>query len=115
MVADLHLDELKAMLEKQREQLKAELAENNGTPPADGMGYSTHPADDGTVAFEQAADLAVRENARRILYQVERALFRMEEGTYGVCRQCGDKVDPARLNAIPYTRYCLHCANLAQE
>lgn len=115
MVTDLHLDELKATLEQQRAQLQAELAEKNGTPPADGMGYSTHPADDGTVAFEQAADLAIRENTKRMLYQVERALFRMEEGTYGVCRQCGDKIDPARLKAIPYTRYCLHCANLVQE
>lgn len=115
MVTDLHLDEIKIRLEEQRTQLQKELAEDNGTPPADGMGYSTHPADDGTVAFEQAADLAIRENARRMLYQVERALFRIEEGTYGVCRQCGKKVDPARLEAIPYTRYCLHCASLAQE
>lgn len=114
MTVELHLDELKAELEQQLIQLQAELAED-GTPPADGMGYSTHPADDGTVAFEQAADLAVRENTKRMLYQVERALFRMEEGTYGICRQCGEKVDPARLKAIPYTRYCLHCASLAQE
>lgn len=114
MDADLHLDELKAVLEMQRTQLQGELAED-GTPPSDGMGYSTHPADDGTIAFEQAADLAVRENVKRMLYQVERALFRMEEGTYGTCRQCNDKIDPARLRAIPYTRYCLHCANLAQE
>jgi RNA polymerase-binding protein DksA len=114
MVSDLHLDELKAVLEQQREQLQAELAES-GTQPDEGMGYSTHPADDGTVAFEQAAELAMRENAKRMLYQVERALFRMEEGTYGSCRQCGKKIDPARLKAIPYTRYCLHCADLAQE
>lgn len=113
MVTDLHL-ELKTILEQQRTQLQAELAEG-GTPPAEGMGYSTHPADDGTVAFEQAADLAMRENAKRMLYQVERALFRIEEGSYGICRQCGSKIDPARLRAIPYTRYCLHCADLAQE
>jgi RNA polymerase-binding protein DksA len=112
-VADLHL-ELKEKLEKQREQLLAELAES-GTPPADGMGYGTHQADDGTVAFEQAADLAMKENAKRMLYQVERALFRMKKGTFGICQQCNDKIDPARLKAIPYTRYCLHCAHLAQE
>jgi DnaK suppressor protein len=106
--------ELKAELEKQREQLRAELAEI-GTLTDEGMGYSTHPADDGTIAFEQAADLAMRENAKRMLYRVERALFHIEEGTYGSCQQCGDKIDPARLKAIPYTRYCLHCAALAQE
>ncbi|MBN1313192.1 MAG: TraR/DksA C4-type zinc finger protein [Anaerolineae bacterium] len=112
-MADIHL-ELKAKLEKQRDQLQAELAES-GTPPADGMGYGTHQADDGTVAFEQAADLAMRENARRMLYQVERALFRMEKGTFGICQRCNEKIEVARLKAIPYTRYCLHCASVAQE
>ena len=112
-MSNFHL-ELKTELEKQRQQLQAELAES-GTPPADGMGYGTHQADDGTVAFEQAADLAMRENARRMLYQVERALFRMEKGTFGTCQRCSSKIDPARLKAIPYTRYCLQCADLVQE
>jgi RNA polymerase-binding protein DksA len=106
--------ELKLVLERERERLTTELASAE-TEVSEGMGYSTHPADDGTVAFEQAADLAIRENARRMLYQIERALFRMEEGTYGRCRQCAGEIDPARLKVIPYTRYCLHCANLHEE
>lgn len=98
-------------LEHQRTQLMADLAESRPMP-ADGMGYSTHQADHGTDAFEQAAGEAVRRNAEHLLYEVERALARIDEGRYGVCRRCGGEIDAARLKAIPYARYCLRCADL---
>lgn len=97
-------------LERQRSQLEAELAESP-PKPADGMGYSTHQADHGTDAFEQAAGEAVRRNTERLLYEVERALTRIDEGRYGICRRCGGEIDNARLKAIPYARYCLRCAD----
>lgn len=105
---------LKSQLETQREELKAELTTFE-SEPNDGMGYSTHPADDGSIAFEQAANLAIRQNTERLLYQVERALFRMDEGTYGICRECGKRIDDARLIAIPYTRLCIDCATRHSE
>lgn len=114
MAVPHNYDELKAELELQREKLQAQL-EKSATQPGDGMGYSTHQADDATTAFEQAADLAIRQNAERMLYQVERALARMQEGTYGICRTCNEPIDYARLKAIPYTRYCMHCASCNQE
>ena len=107
MVASI--ENLKQKLLDQREQLLEEL--NIESPPVEGgIGYGTHQADDGTFAFEQAADQAVRRNARNLLYEVDRALTRIEEGRYGLCRRCGNPIDPARLNAIPYARYCLDCA-----
>ena len=105
---------LKVELERQRDALKSELSQL-GVEPNDGMGYSTHPADDGSVAFEQSADLAMRINAERLLYQVERALTRMQEGTYGVCRECGKPIDDARLKAIPWTPLCINCASKHEE
>lgn len=108
------LPRLKAELEKQRLVLQAEIAQMQ-PEPNNGMGYSTHPADDASIAFEQIADLAIRRNAERLLYQVERALFRMEEGTYGICRECSQRIDDARLKAIPYTRLCIDCATRHEE
>lgn len=107
-------ERLKTELERQRDELKAELAQL-GVEPNDGMGYSTHPADDASLAYDQTAELAMRLNAERLLYQVERALFRMEEGTYGICRECGQPIDDARLKAIPYTRLCIDCATRHEE
>jgi RNA polymerase-binding protein DksA len=107
-------ERLKKELERQREALTLELSQRD-VEPNDGMGYSTHPADDGSVAFEQTADLAMRRNAERLLYQVERALTRMQAGTYGICRECGQPIDDARLKAIPWTRLCIDCASKHQE
>jgi DnaK suppressor protein len=45
----------------------------------------------------------------KILQAIEEALFRMEKGTYGICRDCGDPIAPARLEAIPWTRVCITC------
>jgi DnaK suppressor protein len=105
----LSYDEFRQRLELQRATLEAELAEMK-TIPEDGMGYSNHQADDASEAFDQAADLAIRANAERLLYQVERALQRLDHGTYGVCRNCGQTISAERLEAIPYTRYCMECA-----
>lgn len=75
----------------------------------EGVGYSTHPADDGTLAFDQARDLSLKVNAEQTLRLVEDALARFEDGTYGLCVDCGNEIDAARLKAIPYTPLCLKC------
>jgi len=49
------------------------------------------------------------EAARAILQAIEEALGRMGKGTYGVCRDCGEPIAAARLNAIPWTRVCIAC------
>jgi RNA polymerase-binding transcription factor DksA len=111
----ISFDDLKQKLEQEHERLRAELAEINGQAVEGGFGYSTHQADDATMAFDQAAGEAVRRNAERMLYDIERALARMREGTYGTCRDCGKKIDHARLRVIPYARYCLDCAHRHEE
>lgn len=75
----------------------------------EGVGYSTHPADDGTLAFDQARDLSLKVNAEQTLRLVEDALARFDNGTYGLCIDCGEEIDAARLKAIPYTPLCLKC------
>ena len=45
----------------------------------------------------------------KILQAIEEALVRLQKGTYGVCRDCGEPIAPARLTAIPWTRVCITC------
>jgi len=104
---------IRASLERQRDALLIELSEVDSRPRT-ALGYSNHQADDGTEAFEQAADLAMRCDASRILGEVEGALARLADGTYGICRCCGKQIDTARLKAIPYTHHCLKCADHQQ-
>jgi len=51
----------------------------------------------------------IKQTDAKILQAIEEALLRMEKGTYGICRDCGEPVAPARLNAIPWTRVCISC------
>jgi DnaK suppressor protein len=92
----------KAALTEQVQQLTAVVKE-------EGVGYSTHPADEGTLAFDQARDLAVQVNEQQTLQLVNDALVRFDNGTYGLCLDCGKEIDAARLKAIPYTPLCLSC------
>ena len=101
-------DKLKKQLKGEHKRLKGQLAEGQVNDRG-GMGYSTHQADDATEAFEQAKGLAIRQNTERLLSQVERALDRFEDGTYGLCINCGCPIDVARLEALPYAELCLDC------
>ena len=101
-------EKLRMRLRAERERLLAELSQTNVVDRKN-LGYSTHMADDATEAFEQAKDLALRQNLERLLGQVEGALERFEPGTYGLCEQCGREIDPARLKALPYATLCLSC------
>jgi DnaK suppressor protein len=103
------LEELRAELSGQDEALPiAEEADEN-----DG-GVGQHYADDGTDTFLRERNLALRENAADLLAQVEAALRRLDEGSYGTCENCGRPINPERLEALPYTAYCIDCASQLQ-
>ena len=53
--------------------------------------------------------LKLKATDAKILQAIEEALWRMEKGTFGACRDCGEPIAPARLNAIPWTRVCITC------
>ena len=53
--------------------------------------------------------LKLRQTDAKILQAIEEALQRIEKGTYGVCRDCGEPIAEARLHAIPWTRVCIKC------
>jgi DnaK suppressor protein len=70
-----------------------------------------HMADIGSDNFDQEFTLILMENDGGTLEQIEDALERIESGTYGVCVECGGRILKTRLNAIPYTPYCIKCAS----
>jgi RNA polymerase-binding transcription factor DksA len=98
----------KERLEAERERLTNELAQFD-VAGRKNLGYSTHMADDASAAFDQARDLALRSSLEETLKQVEKALGRFDNGTYGTCGVCGGPIDPARLKALPYAPTCLGC------
>ena len=68
-----------------------------------------HLADLGTDAFEQELTLGRMESESDELQEINEALERIKEGTFGICENCGKAIPKARLRAIPYATLCVHC------
>jgi DnaK suppressor protein len=66
-------------------------------------------ADQASGNNEVHIQLKLKQTDAKILQAIEEALYRIEKGTYGVCRDCGQPIADARLNAIPWTRVCITC------
>jgi DnaK suppressor protein len=107
-------EELKRRLEDQQTRLIEEikLFQIDG---CDNLGYGNHQADDATDAFEQTKELSLLQNSKRLLAQVQAALARFEQGTYGLCERCGQEIDPARLHALPYVALCMVCQQRLEQ
>lgn len=69
-----------------------------------------HMADVGTENYDQEFTLGLIQNEQETLKHIDEALGRVEEGNYGACMECGGPIAKARLQALPYTRYCIECA-----
>jgi RNA polymerase-binding protein DksA len=65
--------------------------------------------EEATESFELEKRLALEKRTREQLAEVEHALHKLEEGTYGLCDICGQPIDPARLEALPQASLCLNC------
>jgi RNA polymerase-binding protein DksA len=74
-----------------------------------GDGAGDDQADAGTKTFEREHELSLANNSRDLLAQVDRALSRLDNGTYGVCENCGEPVGKARLQAFPRATLCVTC------
>ena len=78
--------------------------------------YDQHQADMGTETFEREKDLSILEQVESELADVEHALRRLDDGTYGTCEVCGREIPEERLEAMPATRLCLeHQAEAERE
>jgi DnaK suppressor protein len=76
--------------------------------PGELSNLPTHPADHAVEGLD--AELAIAQNEEHLLAEVEAALERIEAGTFGACRDCGQPIRKERLAAVPYTSRCLKCA-----
>ena len=66
-------------------------------------------ADQASGNNEVHIQLKLKQTDAKILQAIEEALRRIDDGTYGICRDCGEPIAPVRLNAIPWTRSCVAC------
>jgi DnaK suppressor protein len=107
---DATLTKLKDELLRKRGEI---LAASTGTRPlpesADVNSRQGDLADQASGNNEVHIALKLKQTDAKILQAIEEALTRMEKGTYGICRDCGEPIAVARLEAIPWTRVCIAC------
>lgn len=93
----------------------AALKKNRMEANGDASTMPIHMADIGTDNYEQEFTLSLMETEEDTLLAIEAALERVEDGTYGTCEECGSAVPKLRLNAIPYTPFCIKCAQQLEK
>ncbi|MFC1903427.1 TraR/DksA family transcriptional regulator [Chloroflexota bacterium] len=107
---------LRARLESERERLTAELKQIKASagPPderRDGSPFGKRE-EEATETLELEKRMALEKRVREQLAGVEHALHKFEEGTYGLCDNCGKPIVPARLEALPEASLCMDCKAL---
>lgn len=107
---------IRERLTKEREDLKQQIVEIDeesfeGTQ-SDLTGEAAIDedfADAGTATFDRERALSLQNNSRDLIGQIDRALERIDDGTYGSCDRCGKPIDAARIKALPHASLCMDC------
>ena len=97
------------------DRLAAELESLGTEQDLEHGGLGNHMAEDGSSVQEQERILAISAGLRDIADQIEAALARLDEGTYGICERCGKPINPERLEAFPYVAYCIECQTILER
>ncbi|MFA7532818.1 MAG: TraR/DksA C4-type zinc finger protein [Tissierellaceae bacterium] len=73
--------------------------------------YDNHPADIGTELFMMEQDNGFKNGMKSTISEIDDSLNDINKGTYGICRECGNKISEDRLDAIPYVKTCVDCTD----
>ena len=113
----------RAQLQKQLDLIQGNLnalaGDNLKRSPQEASGdisaHSTHMADQGTDNFDRELALNLASSRQESLYDIEDAIRRVDDGTYGACESCGGAIERPRLKALPFAKKCMACQNAAER
>ena len=108
MPSDAPTVDYRALLEEERRDLQAKLGELG--EGGDNLIYDSNFADSSQVTAERGEVEVLGGQLRETLSGVELALGKLTGGSYGICEDCGQPINPLRLEAKPAARYCINCA-----
>lgn len=96
------LDEIKHISEDTLKKSQKDAA-------GDISGYTYHMADVASDTYDREFSLGLASNERQSLYELDDAIKKIEEGTFGICEECKSLISKTRLKAVPFARFCLKC------
>ncbi|MBX7056097.1 MAG: TraR/DksA family transcriptional regulator [Pyrinomonadaceae bacterium] len=108
----MSLDEIKEKLLAERELLVAKL---KGSDLSIDDSETPDPVDLAVRNYSKNVQLAVSENESKQLALIDEALLRIDNDEYGLCQNCEKEINPKRLAAIPWARYCLECQEMVEK
>ncbi len=103
------LEEERTRLEGLREGFNDLQAESEEASLSELSSLDQHQADVGTETFNRERDLSILERVEAELADIEHAMRRLDEGSYGTCEACGKPIGDERLEALPAARLCMNC------
>ena len=105
--------ELRRTLEAERASLRKQLSDlgvrENSTTLSGDLDLGDSFSDQGHATAERAEVLGLADGLFKTMADVDAALERIDAGTYGTCERCGEEIGDARLEARPWSRYCVAC------
>jgi len=110
VLSEATLSDLRASLEQEQSDLRARLAEM-GLLSGGELSFDQNFADSSQVTAERGEVEALAGNLRESLSDVEDALAKLDNGTFGTCESCGQPISPDRLEAKPAAKLCMECAS----
>ena len=113
---------LRQLLITERAKLAQEIrniAHDAATSPRDASGdlsaYTVHLADMAADTYDRELSMNIVSSEQEILYQIDDALKRLDDGSYGVCQQCNQPITMSRLKAVPYASLCIKCQRAKEQ
>ena len=111
-----HLDAERERLERLRAGFDAEHLHDESSAESTGeLSHVQHEADMASDTFEREKDFSILEVVEAELVDVERALQRLDDGSYGTCEACGSSIGDERLSVNPAARFCVQHQSLAER
>jgi DnaK suppressor protein len=108
------LGQVRAELEARRDRTRERVATLAKRPErGSSLGFGKRIGDGTTEAIGRLTDIGVGGELEHSLARTERALAKLDEGTYGICDSCGEPISPGRLRALPDGVLCLECSSKA--
>jgi RNA polymerase-binding protein DksA len=115
-VSAIDTDRFRTMLEDERGRVVAAIDNLHNEHPgsiSDETGedavYDNHLADTATETYDRELDYSLEENSEHVLAEINAALKRIDDGTYGQCSNCATQIPEERLEARPYATLCIDC------
>ena len=96
---------VEAAIQNLHDEHPGTLVEDSGEETA----YDNHLADTATETYDRELDYTLEENSEHVLAEIDAALKRIEEGTYGTCTNCDRPIPVERLEALPWATLCIDC------